>query len=137
MSLLKPRHRRSIVTGLALALGSSLALLPAPAHAAPITFEVIGTSDVSDSNLMASVIEPGFEKAFPRYDLHYVAKGTGAAITDARNGLGAAIIVHAASIENQFVNDGFSLEPAGRLIFWGDYVLAGPASDPAGVLSGA
>ena len=45
--------------------------------------------------------------------------------------------MHAASLENQFVGSGFSVEPFGRAIFWGDYVLAGPASDPAGVLNGS
>src|SRR5262245_49739965 len=137
MHLLKPRHRRSILAGLALALGSSLALMPAPAHAAPIDFWVVGTSDVSDSNLVFSVIKPKFEAQYPQYTLQYVAKGTGAAITEAQNGNAAAIIVHAASSENQFVGGGYSLEPAGRLIFWGDYVLLGPTSDPAGVAAAA
>jgi ABC-type tungstate transport system permease subunit len=47
------------------------------------------------------------------------------------------MIVHAASLENQFVAQGFSYEPYGRAIFWGDYVLLGPNSDPAGVLTNA
>jgi tungstate transport system substrate-binding protein len=138
MSVVNPRRgRRSVVAALSLTLGSSLALLPAPAaHAAGTPFIVIGTSDVSDSNLVAAVIEPRFEAEYPQYDLQYVAKGTGAAITDARAGNAAALIVHAASIENQFVGDGYSLEQYGRLVFWGDYILAGPASDPAGVLNG-
>ena len=41
---------------------------------------VVGTSDVFDSNLVQTVLEPGFEKAYPQYDLQYVSKGTGAAI---------------------------------------------------------
>src|SRR5882757_9518660 len=93
MSVLNPRRgRRTVVAGLTLALGTSLALLPAPAHAAPIVFTVIGTSDVSDSNLVFSVIEPRFEAEYPQYDLRYVAQGTGAAITSARAGNAAAII---------------------------------------------
>ena len=137
MSVLHPRRaRRSVVTGLALLLGTSLALVPAPAHAAT-PFVVIGTSDVSDSLLVAQVIEPRFEAENPQYDLQYIAKGTGAALTDARNGLAAAVIVHAASIENGFVGDGFSLEQYGRLVFWGDYVLLGPNDDPAGVAAAA
>ncbi|QIG41845.1 hypothetical protein G5V58_02770 [Nocardioides anomalus] len=138
MSALSRRSgRRSVLAGSALALGAALVVLPAPAAHAATPFVVIGTSDVSDSNLVASVIEPRFEAAYPQYDLQYIAKGTGAALTDARNGLAAAAIVHAASIENQFVADGYSLEPYGRLVFWGDYVLLGPNDDPAGVAASA
>lgn len=137
MSTPTPRRgRRSVAAGLTLALSASLALLSAPAAHAATPFVVVGTSDVSDSGLVANVIEPRFEAAYPQYDLQYVSKGTGAALTDARNGLAAAAIVHAAGIENQFVRDGYSLEQYGRLVFWGDYVLAGPSSDPAGVLNG-
>lgn len=97
---------------------------------------IVGTSDVSDSGLMSNVIEPEFEAANPQYDLQYVPKGTGAAITYAEQGSASALIVHAAAVENQFVGDGYSLEKWGRAIFWGDFILAGPTDDPAGILSG-
>ncbi|WP_375498422.1 substrate-binding domain-containing protein [uncultured Jatrophihabitans sp.] len=99
------------------------------------TLTVVGTSDVYDSNLVQSVIKPGFEKAYPGVTLNYVSKGTGAAITYAEAGSASALIVHAASLENQFVADGYSAEKYGRAIFYGDYVLLGPANDPAGVLT--
>ena len=41
--------------------------------------------------------------------------------------------MHAASLENQFVANGFSHEQYGRALFTNDFVLAGPTSDPAGV----
>ena len=37
--------------------------------------------------------------------------GTGVAINDAESGVASALIVHAASLENQFVAQGFSKEP--------------------------
>lgn len=117
---------------------SFLSLVPAgsPARAAdPKPFVVVGTSDVYDSNLVQTVIEPGFEAAYPEYDLQYVSKGTGAAIAYAQAGTAAALLVHAAALENQFVGDGYSLEKYGRAIFWGDYVLLGPNDDPAGVMA--
>ncbi len=127
------------VTGLALAAPATQATSTTP-------FIVVGTSDVSDSNLMSAVIEPGFEAAYPQYDLQYVPKGTGPAITYAEAGSASALIVHAASLENQFVDPStpanpnaksYSYEQYGRAVFYGDYVLLGPASDPAGVLNGA
>jgi tungstate transport system substrate-binding protein len=94
---------------------------------------VVGTSDASDSNLLSAVLKP----AYPQYHLNYVSLGTGAAINYAKAGSASALLVHAASLENQFVAGGYSDEPYGRATFYGDYVLLGPASDPAGVLANA
>jgi tungstate transport system substrate-binding protein len=132
---------RVLAVGAAAALAAAgLAVAASPSQAivfTPTQLTVVGTSDVSDSNLMAAVIKPGFEAAHPEYTLNYVPKGTGAAITYAEAGTASAMIVHAASLENQFVGSGYSLEKYGRAIFWGDFVLAGPASDPAHVLTDA
>ncbi|CAB4690815.1 MAG: hypothetical protein F2667_02105 [Actinobacteria bacterium] len=126
--------------GLALATGATVATVAigSPSSAAdPEPFVVVGTSDVFDSFLTQTVLEPGFEKAYPQYDFQYVSRGTGAAITYAQAGTADAMIVHAAALENQFVAAGYSDEEYGRAIFWGDYVLLGPADDPAGVLASA
>jgi tungstate transport system substrate-binding protein len=140
MSLFTPRRaRRAVVAGLTLALSASATTLAAaPAHSADrIPLVIVGTSDVKDSGLVENVIEPQFEALYPQYDLQYLSQGTGAAFDTVQKGGGAALIVHAAALENQFVASGYSLESAGRLIFWGDYVLAGPTSDPAGVAASA
>ncbi|MCU1599977.1 MAG: sulfate transporter [Frankiales bacterium] len=110
-----------------------------PGSTAPrqVVLTVVGTSDVFDSHLVQDVLKPGFEKAHPGVRLDYVSKGSGAAIAYAKAGTASALLVHAASLENQFVADGFSLERFGRAVFYGDYVLLGPADDPAGVRTGA
>jgi tungstate transport system substrate-binding protein len=127
--------------GLTLATAALLCLFLLPAMAAradtPSTLTVVGTSDVQDSGLVPDLITPMFQKAFPKYTLKYVSVGTGVAINDAESGVASALLVHAASLENQFVAQGFSTEPFGRAIFYGDYVLLGPASDPAGVFANA
>lgn len=126
---------------LGLALASAIAavvLTPGAARADDSsTLTIVGTSDVSDSNLVAAVLKPGFEAAYPGITLNYVPQGTGAAITTAESGAASALIVHAASLENQFVANGYSEEQYGRAVFYGDYVLLGPAADPAGVLNGS
>jgi ABC-type tungstate transport system permease subunit len=66
----------------------------------------------------------------------YLSQGTGAAIATAEAGSASALIVHAESLENQFVASGYSNEQYGRAIFYGDYVLLGPAADPADIMSG-
>jgi tungstate transport system substrate-binding protein len=114
---------------------AAVTLAPVASHAdTTTTVTVVGTSDVFDSGLIQNVIEPGFEAANPQYTLNYVSQGTGAAIAYAEAGTASALLVHAASLENQFVGSGFSAEQYGRAIFYGDYVLLGPKSDPAGVL---
>ena len=125
-----------------LAVAAALLLVPGLALAdTSTTLTVVGTSDVSDSNLMANVIQPGFTAAFPQYTFKYVGTATGTAITNAKTGVGgpSVLIVHAASLENQFVADGYSYEAYGRAIFTNDFVLAGPSAkpDPAGVLASA
>jgi ABC-type tungstate transport system permease subunit len=133
----RPRRLAAVVAA-ALAIALPAALLPAATQADDAsTLTVVGTSDVFDSNLIQSVIKPGFEAAFPQYTLNYVSKGTGAAIDYAEAGTASALIVHAAALENQFVAQGYSAEKYGRAIFWGDYVLLGPPGDPAGVMTNA
>jgi tungstate transport system substrate-binding protein len=103
------------------------------------TLTIVGTSDVQDSGLFDNVLKPDFDAfynhAHPTAQIttSYISKGTQAAITTAEAGQASALLVHAASLENQFVGGGFSEEPFGRAIFYGDFVLLGPKSDPAGV----
>ena len=103
------------------------------------TLTVIGTSDVSDSGLMSNVIQPGFQKQFPQYAFKYIGTGTGNAISMAESGAAGAsdLIVHAASLENQFVADGYSQEQYGRALWINDFVLGGNTADPAGIKTGA
>ena len=93
---------------------------------------VYGTSDTTDSLLVPNQIEPGFEAAYPQYDLQYTAVGTGAALQAGKDGKADAVLTHAPTSEAQFVKDGFT-KGLGRQIFYSDYVIIGPASDPAGV----
>jgi tungstate transport system substrate-binding protein len=100
------------------------------------TLTVVGTSDVSDSGLVPNLIMPAFEKAYPQYSFAYKGSATGLAIQNAESGTGgpSALIVHAASLENQFVANGYSYNNQyGNAIFTNDFVLAGPTADPAGV----
>ena len=134
------RARRWLLTAPFLGCLTAAALLLAPPLASAdtsSTLTVIGTSDVSDSGLIPNVIQPGFEKAFPQYKFKYIGTGTGNAIAMAESGAAGAsnLIVHAASLENQFVAGGFSYPTGqfGNALWINDFVLAGPNSDPAGV----
>jgi tungstate transport system substrate-binding protein len=131
--------RRLIAPLAALAAATTL-LTPSLARAdSSSTLTVVGTSDVSDSGLIQHVIQPAFNAAYPQYTFKYIGTATGTAIADAESGsVGAsALIVHAASLENQFVAGGYSYEPYGRSLWTNDFVFAGPTADPAGVHANA
>ncbi len=125
-----------------LGLVAALVMMLAPALASADSSSqvtIVGTSDVTDSGLFANVIKPGFQAAFPQYTVNYNGSATGAAIQAAENGTGtpSALIVHAASLENQFVSGGFSFNNQfGNAIFRNDFILAGTTGDAAGITSG-
>jgi tungstate transport system substrate-binding protein len=112
---------------------TALAATPGAAAQTPQDLVVQSTTSVRDSGLLEQVILPDFQRRFPQWRLKVVAVGTGQAIANARAGQGDVLITHAPPLEAQFVADGFSLEPSGRTIMWNDFVIVGPASDPAGV----
>ena len=64
-------------------------------------------------------------------DVNVVAVGTGQAIQNARNCDGDVLLVHAKAQEEQFVEDGMGVERFD--LMYNDFVVVGPASDPAGV----
>jgi tungstate transport system substrate-binding protein len=137
-------HRVALaLTGVAAALVFMLVPTLASADTAS-TLTVIGTSDVSDSGLIPNLIGPQFQQAFPQFTFKYIGTASGTAISSAETGSmdASALIVHAPTLENQFVAGGFSYQtsgsgpstnPFGSAIWTNDFVLAGPTGDPAGV----
>ncbi len=132
------RGLRRLLAIPALGLVAALVLMLAPALASAdsaSSLSIVGTSDISDSGLMPNLIQPQFQAAFPQFTFKYTGSATGTAIQNAQSGNGgpSMLIVHAASLENQFVANGFSYQNQyGHAIFTNDFVLVGPASDPAG-----
>jgi tungstate transport system substrate-binding protein len=106
------------------------------------TLTVVGTSDVSDSGLIQNLVEPEFHAQYPQYTFKYIGSATGVAINSAEAGTGgpSVLIVHAASLENTFVNptpaptgaSSYSYNGQyGNAIFTNDFVLAGSSTTPA------
>jgi tungstate transport system permease protein len=124
--------RRRLATLLAL---TAVLALPPLAHASDVIVQ--GTTDVRDSGLLDDVIIPGLKKAYPQYNLKYIAVGTGQALANAEAGQGDAVLVHAPTSEKVFVAAGYSAERSGRAVFHSDYVIVGPKDDPAHVRSRA
>src|SRR3954463_1155692 len=130
-----PARRCAAAIVLALAVALAAAATAGAQQKRPLVVQ--STTSVRDSGVLDQLITPQFEKRFPQYDLRFVAVGTGQAITNARAGQGDVLIGHSPALEQQFVRDGFSYEPVGRTVMWNDFVIVGPASDPAGILRAA
>jgi tungstate transport system substrate-binding protein len=120
-------HRRSILFGALLAAGLGLTNGPALAQDRYIT--VASTTSTENSGLFGELL-PKFQDE-TGIEVRVVAVGTGQAIELARNGDADVLFVHHKASEEQFVADGFGLER--HDVMYNDYVIVGPASDPAGV----
>ena len=91
--------------------------------------------------LMASTIGPIDAGIVPALEEAYLAKtgvlvrhagaGTGAALEMTKRGGFDLVMVHARALEDKFVADGFGIDR--RDVMYNDFVILGPADDPAGV----
>ncbi|MCU0277065.1 MAG: substrate-binding domain-containing protein [Acidobacteria bacterium] len=101
----------------------------APLLRAKETLTLASTTSTLDSGLFEALIPP-FEKKFS-CTVKVIAVGTGQAMRLARDGNADVLLVHDREAEEKFVADGFGLE---RLdVMHNDFVLVGPAADPARV----
>ena len=111
-----------------LALAITLALVSAASFAQERIL-VQSTTSTQNSGLYDHIL-PLFQEATGiRVDV--VAVGTGQAIRNAANGDADVLLVHARAAEEAFVAEGHGLERFD--LMYNDFVLVGPANDPAGV----
>jgi ABC-type tungstate transport system permease subunit/ABC-type tungstate transport system substrate-binding protein len=88
------------------------------------------TTSLYDTGLLDTLI-PLFEADNPDVDVRVLAVGTGEALALGRRGDADLVVVHAPAAELEFVRAGYGRN---RVTFMqNDFVIAGPASDPAGV----
>ena len=95
----------------------------------PEVLRLATTTSTADSGLLDAIL-PAFEEEFnARVDV--VAVGTGQAIELGEAGDADVILVHARAREDAFVAEGHGTERFD--VMYNDFVLVGPADDPAGV----
>ena len=87
------------------------------------------TTSTEQSGLFLHLL-PAF-KAATGIDVRVVAVGTGQALDMGRRGDADVLFVHDKAAEEKFVAEGFGLKRSDVMV--NDFVLIGPASDPAGV----
>jgi tungstate transport system substrate-binding protein len=79
---------------------------------------------------IVGLLENEFEKE-TGIRVRHVGSGTGAALDIARKGNVDLVMVHAKSLEEQFVKEGFGTERID--LMYNDFVIVGPSNDPAGI----
>jgi tungstate transport system substrate-binding protein len=108
-----------------------LALLLAGSQLAAQEHEIVlaTTTSTQDTGLLDSLL-PMFQRE-TGIAVKAIAVGTGAALEMARRGDADAVLVHAPEAERKYVQSGDIID--GRRIMYNDFLIIGPAGDPAGV----
>lgn len=88
------------------------------------------TTSTQDSGLF-EVLIPAFEEAHPEYKVEVIAVGTGQALEMGENKDADVLLVHAKDREEEFVANGFG--EYRKDVMYNDYIIVGPADDPAGI----
>jgi tungstate transport system substrate-binding protein len=114
-----------------LALLASLAA-PVSVCVAATSIVLASTTSVENSGLLAAIL-PSFT-AKTGIAVRVVAQGTGQALDTARRGDADLVLVHDPEAEQKFMAEGHGATR--RQIAWNDFVVVGPAADPAHVMGG-
>ena len=93
------------------------------------TLTLATTTSTYDTGLLDEVNAAFQQRYGTRVDA--IAQGTGAALETARNGDADLVLVHARSLEDDFMRDGYGVNR--RDLMFNDFVIVGPESDRAGI----
>jgi len=121
--------RRTHLFTLAAGLACVLVLGTSPVRAQTPSIVMASTTSTEQSGLFSHLL-PAFKQA-TGIEIKVVALGTGQALDTARRGDADVLFVHDQVAEEKFVADGFGLKR--HPVMYNDFVLVGPANDPAKV----
>lgn len=93
------------------------------------TLTLTTTTSTYDTGLLGE-LNGAFEERYG-VTVDAVAQGTGAALETARRGDSDVVMVHARSLEDEFLLEGYGVNR--RDLMFNDFVVLGPAADPAGI----
>ena len=110
----------------------ALAMLAFPAAAQDRPITIASTTSTEQSGLFGHIL-PAFTRE-TGIAVRVVALGTGQALDVGRRGDADVVFVHDRAAEERFVREGFG--GPRRHVMYNDFVLVGPAADPARVAGG-
>jgi tungstate transport system substrate-binding protein len=112
-----------------LVMAMMLLLGTTPVQAQEKTIILATTTSTQDSGLL-DVLIPVFEKK-TGYFVKTIAVGSGQAMTMGQKGEADVLLVHSPAAEKKFIDEGYGVNR--RLVMHNDFVIVGPADDPAGI----
>jgi tungstate transport system substrate-binding protein len=121
---MKLYYRRFMLLGLIALL---LVSLGSAVQAQEKTLILATTTSTQDTGLL-DVLIPIFEKK-TGYFVKTIAVGSGQAMTMGQKGEADVLLVHSPAAEKKFMEDGLGVSR--RLVMHNDFVIVGPAEDPA------
>jgi tungstate transport system substrate-binding protein len=126
-----PVSRRRFIIARRIVVAAALvgAMLPGASSAEERFITLASTTSTEQSGLFRHLI-PIFRQD-TGIDVRVVAVGTGQALAIGARGDADALFVHDRAGEDRFVADGHGIDR--RDVMHNDFVIAGPASDPAGI----
>ncbi|MEZ0290171.1 MAG: substrate-binding domain-containing protein [Sulfolobales archaeon] len=90
---------------------------------------VISTTTSLYATGLLDYLAQEFNRVYPNINIMFVAVGTGAALKIAEKGDSCAVMVHAPSLEKQYIDKG--VIEYGRIFAYNFFVVVGPSTDPA------
>ncbi|HLO28715.1 MAG TPA: substrate-binding domain-containing protein [Anaerolineales bacterium] len=124
----------SLLIAFALSIGACVPVSPAPTKPPTATHPdliLATTTSTQDSGLL-DVLIPLFEKE-SSYKVQTVAVGSGQAMQMGQEGNADVLLVHSPTAEVTFMSDGWGKDRS--LIMHNDFIIVGPAADPAKIKS--
>ncbi|MGB5157791.1 substrate-binding domain-containing protein [Desulfobacterium sp. N47] len=105
-------------------------LLCSPAMGEEVKTLRMATTTSTDNTGLLDYLKPHFVKE-TGIDIQWVATGTGKALKLGENCDADVLLVHAPDAEKKYIADGFGVDR--NVVMYNDFVIIGPASDPAGI----
>jgi len=117
-----------IIAVIIIAVGLAAWQLTAPGEKTVLT--VSTTTSLYQTEVL-DALAADFEELYPNIDVAFLSQGTGLAIQTAKNGDADMIIVHDATREAAFLEEGYGVNR--KIIAYNFFVIVGPEDDPAGI----
>jgi tungstate transport system substrate-binding protein len=117
-----------IIAVIIIAVGLAAWQLTAPGEKTVLT--VSTTTSLYQTEVL-DALAADFEELYPNIEVAFLSQGTGLAIQTAQNGDADMIIVHDATREAAFLEDGYGVNR--KIIAYNFFVIVGPEDDPAGI----
>ncbi|MDR0842428.1 MAG: substrate-binding domain-containing protein [Acidobacteriota bacterium] len=123
-------YRRIFIKSVSLLLVAALASALSGVGMAAAPVLKMATTTSTDNTGLLDYLAPILLKD-EGIELQWVSVGTGKALEYGRNGDVDVVLTHDPESEKPFIDEGFGVEP--KQVMYNDFVVIGPASDPAGI----